>query len=162
MTGFVYAIAAGHLIKIGWSSSPRRRFHQIATHSPVKPVFLGVKPGSRDDEAATHSLLRKYRAHGEWFWRSPDVDAFVAGLTPPAPLRKHRRPKNKLGEYIRAQGITRSEFARRMGVSAQAVNRYCDGDRIPRLPQLRKIYELTGGDVTPNDFYCGPSERSAA
>jgi transcriptional regulator with XRE-family HTH domain len=61
-----------------------------------------------------------------------------------------------LTEYLHANKLTASEFARQMGVSPQAVHRYCDGDRLPRKSEMEKILELTDGVVTPNDFFGVP------
>jgi transcriptional regulator with XRE-family HTH domain len=71
-----------------------------------------------------------------------------------------------LTEYLHANDLTASEFARRMGVSPQAVHRYCDGGRVPRKPEMEKILDLTDGLVTPNDFFgvppcSGPKRRRA-
>lgn len=65
-----------------------------------------------------------------------------------------------LNEYIAQQGITASEFARRLGVSAETVRRYREGERIPRREEMQRIFEVTGGAVAPNDFF--PLNNGAA
>jgi 3,4-dihydroxy 2-butanone 4-phosphate synthase / GTP cyclohydrolase II len=57
-----------------------------------------------------------------------------------------------LDTYLQNSNISTAEFARRIGCSAQAVDRYRKGDRTPRPEQMTRIFEETKGAVTPNDF----------
>ena len=59
----------------------------------------------------------------------------------------------KLADYIAAEKITQSEFAARVGAAQQTVNQWCTGNRLPRAPQMKKIFSITSGAVSPNDFY---------
>lgn len=49
-------------------------------------------------------------------------------------------------------------------VSKGAFRKWLSGERIPRKDQMEKIFEVTGGKVTPNDFYeiGGQPERKIA
>lgn len=59
----------------------------------------------------------------------------------------------KLSVYMSAHGISPEEMARRIGdVSASGVLKWSRGERVPRPEQQRRIHEVTGGDVSPNDF----------
>lgn len=63
-----------------------------------------------------------------------------------------------LQEFIDAQGLNYTSYARRLGWAPQVVQRYClpEGHpdrRIPRPDAMREIYRDTRGKVTPNDFY---------
>ncbi len=58
----------------------------------------------------------------------------------------------KLRSYLEKNGISERAFADRIGCSQASVNRYC-GERIPEPDTMRKIIEITGGEVTANDFY---------
>ena len=58
----------------------------------------------------------------------------------------------KLRDWLQQAGYTQDEYGRRIGVSQQAIGRYCD-ERIPPRSIMVRIYCDTCGVVTPNDFY---------
>lgn len=60
----------------------------------------------------------------------------------------------KLLDYLKANSISDEDFARRVGVSISvgAVRKWKYGERVPRLPELVRIEELTDGAVTARDF----------
>lgn len=58
-----------------------------------------------------------------------------------------------LDEYLKSNSISVSEFASLIGVKSRAtVYRYIGG-RIPDSAMMQRIYNVTGGMVTANDFY---------
>ena len=64
----------------------------------------------------------------------------------------------KLGTWIKENGLTHESFVRfshERGAlfSKHAVAKWCAGSRMPRPEEMRTIYELTGHEVQPNDFY---------
>lgn len=65
-----------------------------------------------------------------------------------------------LGHYLQHHGLTAAEFADRIGVSPEATRRYAAGARIPHQAVMVRIFEVTGGVVTPNDFYSLPTSSS--
>ena len=72
-----------------------------------------------------------------------------------------------LAEWMSQQGLTEAQAALRFGVTQAAVNKYRRRLRIPRPAVMRRIAEVTGGAVTPNDFHqaaqpTAPSEEIAA
>lgn len=48
--------------------------------------------------------------------------------------------------------VGKSEFALRIGVSRQALDRYMRGIRTPRPKVMERIHAETGGTVSANDF----------
>jgi len=58
----------------------------------------------------------------------------------------------KLTDFIEENSTTRAAFARQIGTSRQAVNRYCAGDRFPTKKIMTRIWEQTHGHVTADDF----------
>lgn len=64
----------------------------------------------------------------------------------------------KLAAYLEQEQLTDAAFARLIGVERQAVGRYKLGERFPEKPILLKIYEITGGSVTANDFAGIPTD----
>ena len=61
----------------------------------------------------------------------------------------------KLTEFFELGTISRADFARRVGVTVEAVRLWERGDRTPRRQALTSIMETTGGQVTANDFLEG-------
>lgn len=58
-----------------------------------------------------------------------------------------------LQDYLTKSGTKRSELARALGVSAVSIHRYLKLGAIPPAPTMLKIFEVTDGQVAPNDFY---------
>lgn len=58
----------------------------------------------------------------------------------------------KLGDWLAREGITRSDFAGRVGVSAATITDLCKGNQWIGRKTAETIYRETGGEVTPNDF----------
>ena len=68
-----------------------------------------------------------------------------------------------LADYLSRQpNTTHRDFAERLDVSQVTVTRYATRKRIPRPTHLIKIYEITGGLVTPNDFFDLPDTSKEA
>lgn len=64
----------------------------------------------------------------------------------------------KLAEYLETNDLSDAAFARAIGVERQAVGRYKNGERFPEKPILLKIFEVTNGQVSANDFAGLPPE----
>lgn len=59
----------------------------------------------------------------------------------------------KLAQYLTDKNISPEQFAADMGgLSTSGIRKWMYGERVPRPDQMRKIAELTGGLVEPNDF----------
>lgn len=58
----------------------------------------------------------------------------------------------KLNDFLARDGITKSEFAIRIGTTTATVSRISDGIVVPRRGLLEAIHRETGGEVTPNDL----------
>lgn len=65
----------------------------------------------------------------------------------------------KLATYLEKHRISRTEFAERVGVSAEAIRLWMAGERQPRRKVMAAITEATGGEVTANDFYSVEAAR---
>lgn len=68
----------------------------------------------------------------------------------------------KLSNWRKAQNppLTLADVAKRIDRSEAATSRYENG-RVPEPDTMRRIHDLTGGAVTPNDFYDIPSGGTA-
>ena len=63
------------------------------------------------------------------------------------------RRMEKLSSFLRREHLTYSQFGAMIGTTGTTVYRYAKGMRIPDAEQMRSIFEITSGEVTPNDFY---------
>lgn len=63
----------------------------------------------------------------------------------------------KLSHYITENGLTLTELAAQLDLPVQTVSRYACGARRPREAEMLRIFEVTGGKVTPNDFFNLPT-----
>jgi 3,4-dihydroxy 2-butanone 4-phosphate synthase/GTP cyclohydrolase II len=57
-----------------------------------------------------------------------------------------------LTDWLAREGITRSEFANRIGVSAATISDLCQGNQWLSRRTARAIARATGGEVTADDF----------
>ena len=57
-----------------------------------------------------------------------------------------------LDSYLKKAGVKPPEFAKTLGVRLTTVYRYLSG-RVPETSVMKRIIEVTSGEVTPNDFY---------
>lgn len=64
-----------------------------------------------------------------------------------------------LEEYLKAEGMNASAFAKLLNVTPSTVTRWLTTDRKPDLELMVKIEDATGGKVTMRDFVAPhPSE----
>lgn len=61
-----------------------------------------------------------------------------------------------LGEYLQTHSLSQAQFAKQIGAVQSDVARYLNG-RKPREEVMRKIFDVTGGDVRADDFYGLPA-----
>lgn len=59
----------------------------------------------------------------------------------------------KLADYMRANDLSRADFAARIEVSPETVRRYLECGRIPTPKIMARIALATGCQVTANDFF---------
>jgi DNA-binding transcriptional regulator YdaS (Cro superfamily) len=67
-----------------------------------------------------------------------------------------------LTEWIKAEGITATEAARRFGVAHTTVGRWRGGWLFPSRPHLLAIHRVTNGAVTPADFLRFPGAPASS
>ena len=63
----------------------------------------------------------------------------------------------QLKDYLKKKKLSQGEFARIMGVPQPTVFYWVHG-RIPNTDLLPKLFLITGGEVTANDFYINYKE----
>ena len=74
----VYFIEGAGLIKIGHGAQAHDRFYAMLTHCPVPLSLLAAMTGDAGVETELHRRFADQRSHGEWFNRSPELDAVIA------------------------------------------------------------------------------------
>lgn len=144
MSGFIYAIASGDAVKIGWSATPWRRFSAIKTGCPTDCELLGVIEGTADDERRLHAKFSPWRIRREWFRREGLVADFIATLSVPtgrAPRRYERRmtalqergPLSTVSNVVEVLGGT-GKVSQKLGKTPQSVSNWRARGMIP--PEL--------------------------
>lgn len=67
----------------------------------------------------------------------------------------------KLSDYMREHDLDPEEMAAIIGgVSVSGVRKWANGERVPRVEQMRRIVDVTGGAVEPNDFILTSAEAA--
>jgi hypothetical protein len=81
-TGYVYFIREGRKgpIKIGYAANPQARIYNIQCGNPRALRFIGMVPGTRDDESEWHRRFDKLRIGGEWFRAAHDLTSAIDRL----------------------------------------------------------------------------------
>lgn len=75
--GFIYFIACGDLVKIGFSRNVKMRMAELQTGSPHKLSLVHVERGKEQDERAFHRAFEQHRHSGEWFKFEGALKAFI-------------------------------------------------------------------------------------
>lgn len=75
--GFIYFIAAGASVKIGFASDVAGRLAALQIGNHEKLILLHVEPGSMQDEARFHARFADLRTRGEWFSCRDDVATYI-------------------------------------------------------------------------------------
>ena len=57
-----------------------------------------------------------------------------------------------LREWCKEGGYSQAEFANMVGSVQATVSRWAAGEDMPNPVAMKKIYDVTGGKVSPNDF----------
>lgn len=76
---YFYGCAEG-LVKIGFSTNLWSRISGISHQVPYKCEVLAVAGGGRSRESYYHMKFRQHAEFGEWFRRTPEVDAEIERL----------------------------------------------------------------------------------
>jgi hypothetical protein len=80
VSGGVYFVACGQVIKIGVAVNVRKRLIGVQAACPFRLSLLAVAPGGVREEAAYHERFAAHRRHFEWFTASPEILAEVERL----------------------------------------------------------------------------------
>jgi hypothetical protein len=79
--GVCYFIGGeGGPVKIGCTTDVDRRLRDLRQSSPVPLKLLASTHGGQSRETAYHFVFGAHRLHGEWFERTPELEAEIARL----------------------------------------------------------------------------------
>ena len=165
MTGFVYAMVSGENAKIGWSEKPQLRVVKVRSDTPCDVRLIGFVEATRQQELEIQEMLKPWRVFGEWFQMSARaVAAFVddlRGRGMPGPS-EFSAIASKLEIYLKENSLNDSQFALLVGRNQSTVCRWRKPGARPDHAAMKKIFEVTNGAVTPNDFLASPPAPSPA
>lgn len=83
--GYVYFIACGRYVKVGYSSvHPKRRLTAMRILNPHPCKIIGMIEGGTNLEALAHRVLAMYRHRNEWFQLTKGCRALIGAL-----IRRH-------------------------------------------------------------------------
>lgn len=152
MSGFIYAIESGGLIKLGYSKNPEKRLNKIASDTPFPCELLGQWPGTVADELDVHDKFAEERARGEWFRTTPRLLAFIAENAVVVGVTPSRRTTVQPGDspltaWRKRAGLTQQDMADRLGICVSQANHIENGRFGCSLEVAIKILDMTAGDV---------------
>lgn len=78
--GFVYFVACGQYLKIGYSHDPRDRVRRMATNNPYDCELVGLLVGGTDLEGEIHGRFRHLHFRNEWFHLTDELLSAVSAL----------------------------------------------------------------------------------
>ena len=67
-----------------------------------------------------------------------------------------------LAEYLKAEKIAQSAFAKIIEVDQSTVSKWISGENTPRPKQIRRIAEVTGNRVSPSVWFGALQVSSSA
>ena len=79
----IYFIQSGGYlgpIKIGLSSNPVQRVHDLQVGNPEELTLLAVMVGEESEEARLHARFSKHHIRGEWFKPSDSIWSLIDRL----------------------------------------------------------------------------------
>ena len=74
---YIYFIKAGDFVKIGITTNPKKRLHDLQTSNPLKLDLIYFMPGDENLEKILHEVFDEYKESGEWFRFESGLRTFV-------------------------------------------------------------------------------------
>ena len=66
--GFIYFIALrDEFVKIGYSTTPLKRFSSLQVGCPYPLKLVGLIPGTKEEEAEVQEMFSSWHVRGEWY-----------------------------------------------------------------------------------------------
>jgi len=122
----IYFVGCQDLVKIGYTVDIEKRFVAMLTNSPMPLSLLASMPGGPQAETELHERFRPHWRHGEWYARTPELDAIIAAAEtqygPEWRDRTARRRGEALQEFLGK--LARGEVVRAKRGKLKAPKRY--------------------------------------
>lgn len=77
---FVRPIGAAGPVKIGCTTRPMKRLHELMHWSPAPLELAAAFAGTVVDEERLHAHFADLRSHAEWFRADPRIDAVIEDI----------------------------------------------------------------------------------
>lgn len=159
MSGFVYAIANGHLVKIGHSSDPLSRMVKAQSDNAARLELLGAIPATVDQEAEAHELLSAHNVGGEWFDMSARPVAAFVSMLPKYETEKRASTMNALRTWRKAKKLTLEEAAPMLATSTGSLSRIERGEQWPDREFFERLPQVTG--ITADEMIASLAQPSS-
>jgi DNA-binding XRE family transcriptional regulator len=166
MSGFIYAIAAGEVVKIGYSRDPQKRFAKLKTDNSTPCHLIGFVAGTLVEEKELHRKFKPWRVYREWFHNTGPVHEFCAAIRLPlAPTQKRGRrpttkPSNPLHYWTLAEDLTDAELALAVGRERSTITKIRLGQAMPSLELALSLEKVSRGAVPANSYKRIKSQQS--
>jgi DNA-binding XRE family transcriptional regulator len=140
-------------VKIGYAADPWRRLQKMQSDNRDALRVLALVGGDKGTEAELHARFAAARVRGEWFSRTAALLSFIAGnAAGPRPMRKVEAKAHPLERYRRRHGLTLQALGGNLEMSISTISRIIDGKVEPTFAFMRRVCEMTGGEIRPDDF----------
>lgn len=157
--GFVYVVACGNRVKIGFSIDPVNRLVKMQSDSPSLCVLLGEVRSTFRQELELHKILKPYKVSGEWYPRGVAAIEYLIGCLKPSRERRTaialtKRPlRHPIHAYRRARGMTLSDFGAEIGVHKACVSKW-ERFGLPseRIIQIESLTGIPRAKLRPDLF----------
>jgi hypothetical protein len=80
----VYAIGIDGMAKLGTTRNLRKRFATLQASCPTILTCFGWFEGGKVEERQLHDIFMRERRHGEWFYATDRLVAFINTFSPEA------------------------------------------------------------------------------
>lgn len=142
-------------VKIGHSVSTASRIGQVRSEIARAVTMITSASGVRAMESMLHDAFAAERVMGEYFRRSPRLDAYISRVAATgslAPLPSIDADIHPMRRWRYARAMNGVEFARLVGCKAGMVSQWECGRVRPSIVYALAIESATAGDVRIEAF----------
>ena len=122
---FLRADCEARLVKVGHSTNLKWRLTGLQTQCPVQLSLIGLVQAPAGAELVFHEVLSSSRAHGEWFYPSPDLER-IRGAIPKA----GQMTFDDLVALVEPMGLPLHRI-QKIVTAASTYSKHCDEDSSP-------------------------------
>lgn len=142
------------LCKVGCAKNVAMRLRTGEAFIPGPYEVAAVRDGGLKLEKAIHRAASQFHVHGEWFREFRAVMKIFTTVDFVADDPSGLIRVSALDRYLGEENLSCAQFAEKVGnVSISGVIKWLRGERLPRPRQMQRIFEITQGRVTADDFY---------